>query len=389
MNTILSVKALVNCAKVKGDYELNEVVAPLFDEQFGEGSYKTVQDALNTEEKVDLRSLSEALVPRCGIDKVTDLILEIPEAKRDRRIPIAVIMEMFRSGDAGLEKLSKKYIVLNFTNYVHDVIHTYYSTYSSDYWEELYQCGCMGLIKAMRGYDEEKAKYTTYSKRFILHEISEQLNFHNNSSTVYFNNIQKKVRAAIEKITDEGFDPTVENVALYTDMKPEMVQRELDVIERTKFQYLDDEEVKKQPGSISTSPEQIAIEEEKRDAIYRSISSLPSYMGKCIEMKYNQNLTNDTIAKTLGITTAKVKSYHNRAIQMMRRDKDLRKHVFDHVKEAEDQMQQYAQLPEGIRKDAQAQIEDVLMLEIFQNMKDREDKKENENDGLAALIASL
>lgn len=383
----ISLKAMVDCAKIKDDIELDSLIRPQFDKKFGKGVYAVVKEVLqegDDNEELNLNEIAQRLLEVCPIDNVVDLILMLPEAKKNERLPISTIMEFYRSEDIDLEKMSKKYIVINFTNYVHDVIHSYYSTYSSKYWEELYHCGVIGLIKAMKNYDEEKGKFTTYSKRFIFHEISEQLNFHKNDSTVYFNNMQKKVQDAKEKLIHDGFEPTVENIALYTDLKPEMVQRELDVIERTKFCYLDDEEVKKQPSSFSSSPEQLCIEEEKKSAVRDSIERLPYLMRMCIILKYDYDYTNDVIAKMLDITTGKVKTYHNKAIQMMRKDPDLLVHAHDYVDEAETQMLKYAQRPIGTKADADEQIQNVLNFNIFGNQ-----DEETPEDSLAQLEMSL
>lgn len=75
--------------------------------------------------------------------------------------------------------------------YVYDIIHRHYTSYAQKYGEELYQCGCIGLLTAMVNYDT-RCKFNTYCTKFVLHEISAQINFHNNSTTVHFNNIQKK-----------------------------------------------------------------------------------------------------------------------------------------------------------------------------------------------------
>lgn len=371
----LSLKAMLSCIKITNDYDLTALVKPQFSKQYGDPAFATVKDILRKEGDLNIAEACTSLMAVISdVDAVAEILSIIPDVRKEEKMPMDVIMELYRAEDTSCENMAKKYIVINFTNYVHDIIHTYYSTYSSKYWEELYHCGVIGLIKAMKNYDEKIGKFTTYCKRFVFHEISEQLNFHKNDSTVYFNNMQKKVMEAKEQLVRDGFEPTVENIALLTDLKPEMVKRELDVVERTRFCYLDDEEVTKQPSSYSMAPDQICIENEKKDALWESVSRLPDEtMRKVIYLKYVYDMTNDVIAKRLKIQPGKVKTCHNRAIQMLHGNIDLRKHMNGVMDEASRQMLDYAQRPKATKAESDEKIDNLVSMNLFGNGEMEED----------------
>ncbi len=46
-------------------------------------------------------------------------------------------------------------------------------TYDNDY-DDLYQAGCIGLLKAINNYDQTKAKFSTYAYKYIINEIKSE-----------------------------------------------------------------------------------------------------------------------------------------------------------------------------------------------------------------------
>ena len=59
--------------------------------------------------------------------------------------------------------------ILQYENLVRSIISKY--TYYGDY-EDLYQVGMMGLVKACKNYKESTAKFSTYAYKYILGEVN-------------------------------------------------------------------------------------------------------------------------------------------------------------------------------------------------------------------------
>ena len=59
--------------------------------------------------------------------------------------------------------------ILDYENLVRKIISKY--NYYGDY-EDLYQVGMMGLMKALKNYKYEGAKFSTYAYQYIIGEVT-------------------------------------------------------------------------------------------------------------------------------------------------------------------------------------------------------------------------
>lgn len=69
--------------------------------------------------------------------------------------------------------MDREELILNNMPLVYHVIHKYYPKYARD--EDVEQCGMIGLIQAVDGYDETKSKFSTYAVTIIRREINREL----------------------------------------------------------------------------------------------------------------------------------------------------------------------------------------------------------------------
>lgn len=272
--------------------------------------------------------------------------------------PMDVIMKMNNSGNEFFVKKAKELVVESYGLYVRKIIHNYYPSYAVKYGDELYQCGCIGLLKAMNNYKTEY-KFNTYCTNFVKHEISCQLNFHKNSSTVHFNNIQKKINTAIAEIKAEGFEPSVEKISIMTDLKPEMVKRELDYIERTKFQYLDADEGNDRVCEYEATPEAMFAQKERDESLHKAVMELPEEYRIIVIMRCD-NHTNAEIAKRLNISVGQVKVKYQKALQVLKRDHRLYETFSDYYSDAAVHMSHYSVDAFVPSKDIDEQMDELM-----------------------------
>lgn len=369
----LSLKTLVSSLNVENDYELKKYAKDCLERRYGEEITGILSSALRAQEEcyIDffqclcekLKGLSVNGIPA---EEVSELIKQLSDTRERKThvMPIGCIMEMYRSGDEFLVSKSKEHIVNNYGNYVLDIIHSYYNTYAATCCEDMYQCGVIGLIKALKSYDETLGRFTTYCKPFVQHEIAAQINFQNNDTTVHYNNVQKKIAGAVKYLEAEGIEPTVHKVEILTELSANVIKRELEYIENTRFKYLDDTENNDgyEPSTYSASPERLFEEKERNEHIKDSIQSLPPQIREVIIHKFILNETNENISKELDLTLGRVKSYREKGLHMMRHNPHFCKAFPEYLTAAERKMLNYSISQAPSHKNTEEEIDELMDL---------------------------
>lgn len=337
------------CLSVCDDYEARGLAKKNLDPKYGDGACEVIREAMMEKDDDKYALLSKKISDLDRIKKSeAKTVLEMMGEVRKRkviRIPIKGIMGMFNSGDEFLVKKAKDFIVREYGKYVFDLIHKNYPTYADKYGDELYNCGCIGLMQAMKGYNVEKGAFTTYCKFFVIHEISQQVNFHRNDSSTYFNSVNRQVREAQEAIRAEGQEPTVARIVIRTELKPDIVKRELDYMEATRFRYFDADDEKEQPCEYEDTPEHIVSKKTGMEQLFASIDRLARKdpnMRDVVLLKYDGTRTNEEIAKKLGLTIGQVKTLYTRGLRTLRHDEGLRSQYGEYLSDAECEMQKYS-----------------------------------------------
>lgn len=286
-----------------------------------------------------------------------ELVDSLNKAMREEKVPMPAecMMELYHSEDEFLVKMSKEYAVINYGDYVYECIHKYYSTYATYHLTELYQCGVIGILKAMERYDPASHAFITYAKPYIQHELSNLVNFYNNGISVHYNAIQKKIKTAVDQLNEEGYAVTAQKISLLTDIKPEIVRRELNYMQRTNFQYLDDPDTNIDvPCPYNSTPSAIAEMNEKNRSLYASLLNLDE-MTRTVIVLSTDGYTYEQISKNMDISVGKVKTALTNGIRQLRKDKNLKKAYSDMMSEAESEMMQYETPITETEKSAKAQ----------------------------------
>lgn len=213
--------------------------------------------------------------------------------------------------------------------------------------EDLFQIGCIGLIKAIDhfdlGYD---VKFSTYAVPMIMGEIKRFLRDDGMikvSRTIKENGW--KVKQAAQKLNQElGRSATIDEIAAVTEMEPEDIvvameaNCEVDSIYRPVFQpegkeiYLIDQVVHGENSSVGRMSfgmgcgnggvEEADTEKEgliNHILLEQLLKKLEIKERKLIELRYYQEKTQTEVAKELGISQVQVSRLEKKILKRLRK----------------------------------------------------------------------
>lgn len=185
-------------------------------------------------------------------------------------------------------------------------------------YDDLFQAGCIGLIKAADGFDESLGYvFSTYAVPAILGEIKRI--FRDGGAVKISRSIKERSReiwAEKEKLENEkGYEPTLTEIA-------ERVG--LSVYETSELLLASQPVVSLTSGDGETDEKQFDIpidsEEEKINeklTLDKCIKELPEKDRKLIELRYFMSKTQTEVAKKLGMSQ----------VQVSRREKKILKEI--------------------------------------------------------------
>lgn len=216
--------------------------------------------------------------------------------------------------------------------------------------EDLFQIGCIGLIKAIDHFDlRYDVKFSTYAVPMIMGEIKRFLRDDGMikvSRTIKENGW--KVKQAAQKLNQElGRSATIDEIAAATEMEPEEIvvaieaNSEVESIYRPLFQpegkevYLIDQVVSGINSSVGTMPggsgengkggedaSGVDVEKEKllnRILLEQLLKKLETKERKLIELRYYREMTQTEVAKELGISQVQVSRLEKKILKRLRK----------------------------------------------------------------------
>ena len=186
-------------------------------------------------------------------------------------------------------------------------------------YDDLYQSGCEGLVKAATGFDSSRSvRFSTYAVPAILGEIRRL--FRDGGSVRVCRSLRdlglKIHRAEAEFRNAEGRDPTVSELAERLGVEPESIAEAIDasrpVLSLT-AEY-DGEEFEEDVPSESFDETLVDLV-----ALRETIASLEATDREIIRLRYFGRKTQSYVAKVLGMTQVQVSRRERRIINCMRK----------------------------------------------------------------------
>ena len=186
--------------------------------------------------------------------------------------------------------------------------------------EDLYQLGCLGLLKAIQGFDLAfGTQFSTYAVPKIAGEIRR---FLRDDGLVKVSRGQKEQALAICRARDRltaqlGREPTLSELARDTGLAPEdIAAADLATASVASLQAESGESGLALEGMVA-SPEEDLVE---RVALRTAIGRLPERQRMLILLRYYRGLTQDRTAKILGVSQVQVSRLEKKALQFLRQE---------------------------------------------------------------------
>ena len=190
--------------------------------------------------------------------------------------------------------------------------------------DDLFQIGCIGLIKALDNFDRSlNVKFSTYAVPMIIGELKRYLRDYN---TIRVSRSLKdaayKAIYAREKLMKESQkEPTIEDIAKEIGLTKEEVVVALDAIQTPVSLY---EPVYTDGGDTLYVMDQIGDKKNKEDnwieelSLRQALDKLPDRERNIVELRFFKGRTQMEVADEIGISQAQVSRLEKNALRSMK-----------------------------------------------------------------------
>lgn len=186
-------------------------------------------------------------------------------------------------------------------------------------YEELYSAGCIGLLKATKGFDSNRGvRFSTYAVPVILGEIKAL--FRDGGSVKVSRSLKEnalriaKERERFER--EKGEEASVGDLVGITGLSRYEVAEALCAAQPTVSLTLYDREDKQ--SDIPIPPHDTEVIE--RIALKQVLRRLKEEDRKLIELRFFANMTQAAVAKQLGCTQVQVSRREKKILELLRRE---------------------------------------------------------------------
>lgn len=164
--------------------------------------------------------------------------------------------------------------------------------------EDLYQAGCLGLIKAYNNYSDTSVKFSSYAYKYIFGEMYElSIKCRNIKLNKYYLKLYKLINKTRNTLAQTlKREATLSDISAYLNIELSELEYVSNITED--MLSLDDEYENIQVGVENNLDDVIMLEE--------SISALDPLSSAVINYRYKNDLTQSEVANILGISQVSV-----------------------------------------------------------------------------------
>ena len=186
--------------------------------------------------------------------------------------------------------------------------------------EDLYQLGCLGFLKAVRGFDPAfGCQFSTYAVPKIAGEIRRFLR--DDGAVKVSRGLKERagaVRAARERLSARlGREPALSELAAETGLEPEEIAAAEEASLPVASLQAETGDGMTLESVLGTDGMEEGIVE--REALREAIAALPERERKVILLRYYRNMTQEGAARLLGVSQVQVSRIERRAVEQLRR----------------------------------------------------------------------
>lgn len=186
--------------------------------------------------------------------------------------------------------------------------------------EDLYQLGCLGFLKAVEGFDFQfGTQFSTYAVPKISGEIRR---FLRDDGAIKVSRSLKERSASIRSVrallgSALGREPSLKELSDHLGLTPEEIAQ-------AEAATREVESINRECGEEGFTLEAILSDTESEErmlekiALRQAISELPDRERTVIGLRYFHGLTQDRVARVLGVSQVQVSRIEKKAIAMLR-----------------------------------------------------------------------
>lgn len=182
-------------------------------------------------------------------------------------------------------------------------------------YDEIFQCGCLGLAKAAKNFDTKKGvKFSTYAIPVILGEIK---TFFRDNTSIKFSRSLKELSAKIKKyqedfIKDYFRKPTINEISSALNLQTDQILEALEISKPVVS--LDDLEETRQELPNFSIEEDISM----KLSVFNVFKTFAPLDKSIIYLRFFKCQTQCEIAKKLGMTQVQVSRREKALIRLLR-----------------------------------------------------------------------
>ena len=236
------------------------------------------------------------------------------------------IKELIRKAQQGDGEAQEELLKANI-NLVRSIVHRFINRGYE--WDDLFQIGCIGLIKAIKRFDLSfSVKFSTYAVPMIIGEIKRYIR---DDNPVKVSRSVKELAYRIHKAQEKlqgrlGREPTIGEVAKELTLAPQEIVSAMEAVQPPQSlyeqAYHDDgdpvaviDQIKGTGGLEETYFENLALKE--------VVQRLPNREREIITLRFFFDKTQSQIAELLGISQVQVSRIEKQAMKLLRKQLDL------------------------------------------------------------------
>ena len=228
----------------------------------------------------------------------------------------ASLLEAARGGDNdACERLMEENAGL-----IWSVVRRYYGRGTDP--EDLYQLGCLGFLKAVRGFDPAfGCQFSTYAVPKIAGEIRRFLR--DDGAVKVSRSVKERaltIRQARDRLTHAlGREPTLSELSAETGLESEdIAAAEEASLPVASLQMEAGEEGFTLESMVGTEGMEEGVVE--RLALRGAVEALPERERQVIFLRYYKNLTQEKTAKVLGVSQVQISRIERKAMEHLRKE---------------------------------------------------------------------
>ena len=189
--------------------------------------------------------------------------------------------------------------------------------------DDLFQLGCMGLLKAVYNFNESfDVRFSTYAVPMIVGEIKR---FLRDDGIIKVSREEKRLSALLcaerERRLSAGEDADIASVAAAVGISPQDASSAL--FASSPVRSLDESAYDEDDGTTLGSTicdEEAEIRQFDRFALHMAIEKLSESHRRLIILRYFRDLSQTETAKILGLTQVKVSREEKKIMEILRRE---------------------------------------------------------------------